>query len=44
MVTSVLSRFPISKGVAGFVASTRKTLNIHNAYENEHFNRRVLTS
>ena len=34
-------RFSMNKGVAGFVASTGQTLNIPNAYEDEHFNREI---
>ncbi|MBT9312631.1 GAF domain-containing protein [Leptothoe kymatousa] len=32
-------RIPIGKGIAGYVAETRKTLNIPNAYDDPRFNR-----
>ena len=32
-------RFPKSKGVAGYVATTGETLNITDAYHDERFNR-----
>merc|ERR550534_2532221 len=31
-------RFPIGKGIAGFVADTAQTLNVNRAYEDERFN------
>ena len=31
-------RFPIGKGIAGFVADTAQILNIRRAYEDERFN------
>ena len=31
-------RFPIGKGIAGFVADTAQTLNVKRAYEDERFN------
>ena len=34
-------RFPKSKGIAGYVATTGETLNITDAYEDERFNREV---
>lgn len=34
-------RFPIGKGIAGFVAKTGEALNITNAYEDERFNREI---
>ena len=34
-------RFPKSKGIAGYVATTGETLNIADAYEDERFNREV---
>jgi len=32
-------RFPMDKGIAGYVATTGKTLNIADAYSDERFNR-----
>jgi cAMP and cAMP-inhibited cGMP 3',5'-cyclic phosphodiesterase 10 len=32
-------RFPMDKGIAGYVATTGKTLNIIDAYSDERFNR-----
>ena len=32
-------RFPIDKGVAGYVASSGRTLNILDAYDDDRFNR-----
>ena len=32
-------RIPINKGIAGYVAETKKTLNIPNAYDDPRFNR-----
>lgn len=32
-------RFPIGKGIAGFVAQTGETLNITDAYNDDRFNR-----
>jgi len=32
------ARFPIGKGIAGFVADTAQILNIRRAYEDERFN------
>jgi len=34
-------RFPATKGLAGFVATTRETLNVPDAYEDERFNRQT---
>jgi len=34
-----IDRFPISKGIAGYVASTGRLLNIPDAYEDDRFNR-----
>ena len=34
-------RFPISKGLAGHVATTGETINIKNAYESEYFNKDI---
>ncbi|XP_014663582.1 PREDICTED: LOW QUALITY PROTEIN: probable 3',5'-cyclic phosphodiesterase pde-5, partial [Priapulus caudatus] len=36
-------RFPLDKGVAGYVASTGNTLNIKDAYQDDRFNRDVDT-
>lgn len=35
------SRFPMDRGVAGFVATTGQTLNIQDAYKDDRFNREV---
>ena len=32
-------RFPMDKGIAGYVATTGKTLNINDAYRDHRFNR-----
>jgi putative methionine-R-sulfoxide reductase with GAF domain len=32
-------RFPMDKGIAGYVATTGKTLNITDAYSDNRFNR-----
>ena len=32
-------RFPMDKGIAGYVATTGKTLNITDAYSDDRFNR-----
>lgn len=34
-------RFPLDKGIAGYVATTGKTLNISDAYSDDRFNRYV---
>lgn len=34
-------RFPLDKGIAGYVATTGKTLNISDAYSDDRFNRCV---
>ena len=34
-------RFPINKGVAGYVATTGETVNIKDAYKDQRFNREV---
>lgn len=35
------SRFPIEKGIAGYVASTSEVLNISDPYRDARFNREV---
>lgn len=35
------SRFPMNKGIAGYVATTGQVLNIENAYEDSRFNPEV---
>ena len=37
--TSLVCRFPMTKGIAGYVATTGCLLNIRNAYDDERFNR-----
>lgn len=34
-------RFPFGKGIAGYVASTGKGLNIQNAYDDDRFNNEI---
>ncbi len=35
---SFLFRFPIGKGIAGFVAKTGEVLNVPNVYDDDRFN------
>lgn len=39
LLPSRVCRFPKTKGVAGYVATSGETLNINDAYHDERFNR-----
>ena len=36
--TNIFFRFPIGKGIAGFVAKTGEVLNVPNVYDDDRFN------
>ena len=37
----LIIRFPVGKGIAGYVAETGETLNVADAYEDERFNPKI---
>ena len=41
VLSTLLARFPMDKGIAGYVASTSEVLNISDPYRDSRFNREV---